>query len=222
MNKLLSSLAIALVACVTLVSAQAQEVHGDAKMGAKKNATCIGCHGIVGYQASFPEVHKVPKISGQSAAYISSALNAYKKGDRKHPTMRGVAGSLSDQDIADLSAFYAASGVAEGAPALAAAPAATGDVAALVAKGNCVSCHGASFSAPIDPSYPRLAGQHGDYLFVALKSYKADAANPQVGRSNAIMGGVAKQFSNAELKTIAGYVSSLPTDLKTVPESRFR
>lgn len=221
MNKLLSSVAAALVACMTLVSAQAQEVQGDAKMGAKKNAMCIGCHGIVGYQASFPEVHKVPKISGQGAKYIASALNAYKKGDRKHPTMRGIAASLTDQDIADLSAFYAASGVTEGAAALPAAPAATGKAAELVAKGNCTSCHGPSFSAPIDPTYPRIAGQYDDYLFVALKSYKNEGS-AQVGRSNAIMGGVAKQFSNAELKELAAYVGSLSTELKTVPESRFR
>jgi cytochrome c553 len=221
MNKLFSSLATALVACVTLVAAQAQEVQGDAAMGGKKNAMCIGCHGIVGYQASFPEVHKVPKIAGQSAKYIASALNAYKKGDRKHPTMRGVAASLTDQDIADLSAYYAASGAVEGTAALAAAPAATGHAAELVAKGNCVSCHGNSFSAPIDPSYPRIAGQHNDYLLVALKSYKSEGS-AQVGRNNAIMGGVAKQFSNAELKEIAAYVGSLPTELKTVPQSRFR
>lgn len=63
---------------------------------------CIGCHGIAGYQASFPEVYKVPMISGQSAAYIAAALDAYRKGDRHHPTMRGVAESLSDQDIADV------------------------------------------------------------------------------------------------------------------------
>jgi cytochrome c553 len=222
MNKLLSSLAAVLVACVTLVSAHAQEVQGDAKMGAKKNAMCIGCHGIIGYQASFPQVHKVPKISGQSAKYIASALNAYKKGERKHPTMRGIAVSLTDQDIADLSAFYAVNGVVEGTPALAAAPAASGKVAELLTKGNCVSCHGNSFSAPIDPSYPRIAGQHDDYVFVALKSYKSDGASAQVGRSNAIMGGIAKQFSNAELKELAAYVGSLPTELKTVPESRFR
>jgi len=221
MNKLLSIVAATLVSCVTLVTAQAQEVQGDAKAGAKKNAMCIGCHGIIGYQASFPEVHKVPKISGQSAKYIASALNAYKKGDRKHPTMRGIAASLTDQDIADLSAYYGNSGVVEGAVALAAAPAATGKAAELVAKGNCTSCHGASFSAPIDPSYPRIAGQHDDYLFVALKSYKAEG-NAQVGRGNAIMGGVAKQFSNAELKELAAYVGSLPSELKTVPESRFR
>lgn len=221
MNKMLSSLAAALVACVTLVSAHAQEVQGDAKMGAKKNATCIGCHGIVGYQASFPEVHKVPKISGQSAGYIVSALTAYKKGERKHPTMRGVATSLNEQDIADLAAYYSASGVVEGQVALAAAPAAAGHAAELVTKGNCVSCHGASLSAPIAPSYPRIAGQHEDYLLVALKSYKNDSS-AQVGRGNAIMGGIAKQFSNAELKELAAYVGSLPSDLKTVPESRFR
>jgi cytochrome c553 len=221
MNKLFSTVAAALVACVTLVSAHAQELTGDAKMGAKKNAMCIGCHGIVGYQASFPEIHKVPMISGQGAKYIAASLHAYKKGERKHPTMRGISASLSDQDIADLAAYYADSGVAQGATALAAAPAASGHAAELVAKGNCTSCHGASFSAPIDPSYPRIAGQHRDYLFVALKSYKNDSS-AQVGRGNAIMGGIAKQFTNAELKVLAAYLGSLPSDLKTVPESRFR
>ena len=79
----------------------AQEVKGDAKAGAGKVATCIGCHGIKGYQASFPEVYKVPMISGQGAKYISSALTAYQKGERRHPTMRGIATALSEQDIAD-------------------------------------------------------------------------------------------------------------------------
>ena len=221
MNKLLLSLSAVLVASVTVFSAHAEDIKGDAKAGATKNAMCIGCHGIVGYQASFPEIHKVPKIAGQGAGYITAALNAYKKGERKHPTMRGIAESLTDQDIADLSAFYAASGAVEGAAALAAAPAATGKAAELVAKGNCASCHGDSFSKPIDPSYPKIAGQHSDYLFVALKAYKTET-NPQIGRGNAVMGGVAKQFSNTELKELANYLGRLPTELKTVPESRFR
>ncbi len=221
MNKLLLSLSALLVASVTAVSVHAEDIKGDAKAGEKKNAMCIGCHGIVGYQASFPEIHKVPKISGQGAAYITAALNAYKKGERKHPSMRGIAQSLTDQDMADLAAFYSTSGVVEGAAALGDAPAATGKTAELLAKGNCTSCHGKSLSAPIDPSYPKIAGQHGDYLLVALKSYKAEN-NPQVGRGNAIMGGIAKQFSYAELKELAGYVSSLPGELKTVPEKRFR
>lgn len=76
---------------------------------------CIGCHGIQGYQASFPEVYKVPKISGQGEKYIANALTAYKKGERRHPTMKGVAYSLSDQDIADISAYYSTHGKVEGA-----------------------------------------------------------------------------------------------------------
>ena len=93
------------VACVT-VSAEAQQVTGKAQDGAKKVAMCVGCHGIIGYQASFPEIHKVPMISGQSAKYIVGALTAYKKGERKHPSMKAIAGSLSDQDMADLAAYY--------------------------------------------------------------------------------------------------------------------
>jgi len=221
MNKLLLSLSALLVASVTAFSAQAQEIKGDAKAGEKKNAMCIGCHGIVGYQASFPEIHKVPKISGQGEKYIASALNAYKKGERKHASMRGIAASLTDQDIADLSAFYAANGVVEGAAAPSKAADGSAKAMELVTKGACASCHGDSFSKPIDPSYPKIAGQHSDYLYVALKAYKTEN-NAQIGRGNAIMGGVAKQFSNAELKEMANYLGKLPGELKTVPESRFR
>jgi cytochrome c553 len=67
---------------------------------------CIGCHGIADYKTSFPEVYRVPKIGGQSAKYIEAALHAYKKGDRNHPSMHGIAASLSDQDIADIAAYY--------------------------------------------------------------------------------------------------------------------
>lgn len=67
---------------------------------------CIGCHEIPGYKSSFPSVYSVPKLYGQSAKYIESALIAYRKGDRSHPTMRSIAGSLSDQDISSLAAYY--------------------------------------------------------------------------------------------------------------------
>lgn len=86
--------------------AVAAEVVGNAKAAESKNAQCIGCHGIAGYKAAFPEVYSVPLIGGQSAKYIENALNEYKKGDRKNLTMRGIAASLSDQDIADLAAYY--------------------------------------------------------------------------------------------------------------------
>lgn len=221
MNKFLLSVSAALVASATVFAAHAEGVQGDAQAGAKKNAMCIGCHGIVGYQASFPEVYKVPKISGQSGKFIASALSAYKKGERKHPSMKGIAVTLTEQDIADLAAFYEASGVVENAPVLQKAAGGSDKVNALLAKGNCASCHGESLSKPIDPSYPKIAGQHSDYLYVALKAYKTEG-NANIGRGNAIMGGIAKQFSNAELKELAGYVGSLPGELKVVPQSRFK
>jgi len=209
----------------TLSLAQAQDAKpagpGSAAAGEKKAAMCIGCHGIKGYQASFPEIHKVPMISGQGGKYIAAALTAYKKGERKHPTMRGIAVSLTDQDIADLAAFYEQHGGKPAAAVPEQAPAAHGDVAKLIEKGACVSCHGANFNKPIDGSYPKIAGQHADYLFVALKAYKTDG-NANVGRSNAIMAGQAKQFSNAELRAMAEYLASLPGELRTVKEPSFR
>ncbi len=122
MKKLLQ-ISITLAALFGAAAVQAQDV----KAGEKKVAMCIGCHGIPGYQASFPEIHKVPMI----------------------------------------------------------------------------------------------AGQHADYLTVALKSYKTEK-NANVGRSNGVMAGQVKQFSNAELKAIAGYIASLPGELATVPQSKMR
>lgn len=219
MNKTLTTI-FALAVAVAAASSQAQEVKGDVKAAEGKVAMCVGCHGIPGYQSSFPEVYKVPKIAGQNAAYITSALHAYAKGERRHPSMRAIAVSLSEQDIADVSAYYAQLG-GEAAPAAAKPAEPNTQVAALLQKGACVSCHGDNFAKPIDPSYPNVAGQHADYLFVALKAYKVEKGG-YVGRSNAIMAGVAKQFTNAELKALSGYISSLDGGLKTVAEPRFR
>jgi cytochrome c553 len=214
---LISSLFVA-----ALSVAQAQDAKpGSVAAGEKKAAMCIGCHGIKGYQASFPEIHKVPMISGQGAKYIVASLAAYKKGDRKHPTMRAIAASMTDQDMADLAAFYEQHGGKAGEAPPDGPPAASAAVNALLTKGACASCHGANYSKPIDPSYPKIAGQHADYLYVALKSYKTEG-NAQVGRNNAIMGGQVKQFSNAELKAMAEYLGSLPGELRTVKESYFR
>jgi cytochrome c553 len=73
-------------------------------------SNCIGCHSIPGYQASFPQVYRVPKIGGQTPQYIEAALKAYRQGDRNHPTMVGIAKGLSDQQITALAAYYAARG----------------------------------------------------------------------------------------------------------------
>lgn len=217
-----STIAACLLAFAGLAHAQDAKP-GDRNAGGMKAQLCIGCHNIPGYQSSFPEVYKVPKIAGQSPKYIVAALGEYKKGDRKFPTMRAVAASLTDQDMADLAAFYSTLGQEGGSRDVPATAGVTPTpvVAKLLAQANCASCHGANFNAPIDPSYPKLAGQYADYLYAALKAYQTDK-NPHVGRSNAIMMGMARPFTHVELKELAAYFASLPGDLRTVAESRFR
>lgn len=227
MNKLLNTLFGLSVACATgLALAQSPApAAGAAPATASpqslkaKTAMCYGCHGIVGYRTSFPEVYSVPMLAGQNAKYIAAALHAYQTGDRKHPTMRGIAASLTDQDIQDIAQYYEKLGDAK---PLGDKPNREPDaqVAALINKAACFSCHGANLSKPIDPSYPKISGQHADYLFVALKAYKTQN-NPTFGRNNGVMGAIAKQFSNSELKAIASYVGSLDSELQTKPESKF-
>ncbi len=217
LSPMFAALALATAAALP---AQAQ-VTGDAKAGEGKVAMCIGCHGIVGYKSSFPEVYRVPKISGQNAKYIEVVLDSYKKGERKHPSMRGIAVTLTEQDIADVAAFYAEQGRDDQAAELPAPREPRAEVAQLLQKGACVSCHGDNFSKSIDPSYPKIAGQHPDYLFMALKAYR-DNSHQTWGRGNPIMAGMAKQFSNAELKAMAQYIGSLPGELKTIPQPKFR
>ena len=230
MNNALSMfpLLLALAGFGTAAQAQAPAA-GDAARGATQAAMCIGCHGIVGYQSSFPEVHRVPMIAGQGAKYISAALLAYQKGDRKHPTMRGIAASLSEQDMADLGAYYEQLGKANAktVPATLATPVPDALKDRMAA---CVACHGANFNTPLDPAYPKLAGQYADYLYSALKQYHTDG-NPLVGRNNATMRAQVVQeadgkkkltFTNAELKQMAKYLGALPGDMRVVPQSRFR
>jgi len=108
MNRTGIALAVAAIAFAGV--ARAQTPAGDAAAGAGKVSMCIGCHGIDNYKTAFPEVYSVPKLGGQHAAYIVKALQAYKAGDRTHPSMRGIAGSLTDKDMADIAAYYSSGG----------------------------------------------------------------------------------------------------------------
>jgi cytochrome c553 len=98
---------VTVVCAVSAPIVFAQAPAGDAKAGAQKVQMCQGCHGIPGWRTAFPEVYHVPKIAGQHPQYFVAALKAYKSGDRKHPSMRAVAQSLSEKDMADLAAYYA-------------------------------------------------------------------------------------------------------------------
>jgi cytochrome c553 len=96
------------LAATWLPAQGAGSIEGNAEAAKAKLSMCIGCHGIEGYRTTFPQVYSVPKLGGQHPEYIVTALRAYKSGERSHPSMQGVAGSLSEQDMADLAAYYGA------------------------------------------------------------------------------------------------------------------
>jgi len=102
------ALTLAVTATLSLASASAI-AKGDPVEGKKLVYTCTGCHGIDGYKNAYPNYH-VPRLGGQNEQYIVNALTEYKKGDRKHPTMRAQAESFSDQDIANIAAYLSSVG----------------------------------------------------------------------------------------------------------------
>ena len=102
--------ALATILAIPLAAAQSPAV-GDAAKGRDKTQKCQGCHGIDGWRTAYPEVYRVPRIGNQHEAYLVKALQEYKSGERAHPSMRAIAASLSDQDMADLAAYYAQGGV---------------------------------------------------------------------------------------------------------------
>lgn len=108
--------AVALAAASLAVSAQAPAPAaapkaGDAAAGRNKVFQCQGCHGVADWKTVFPEVYRVPKLGGQKPAYIVAAMRAYKSGERDFATMRGMVADLTEQDMADIAAYYGASNI---------------------------------------------------------------------------------------------------------------
>jgi cytochrome c553 len=185
------AVALAAASLGGVAAARADEPAADAAHGARLGYTCYGCHGIPDYRNAYPTYH-VPKIGGQHYAYLVAALGEYRAGARPHPTMKGQASSLSEQDARDLAAFFSsANPVKSGGKATGTAPA---------AATTCVACHGAD-GVGILPEYPTLAGQHADYLEQALKAYRKGS------RQNAVMNGMAGQLKDEDIRALAEYFS---------------
>ncbi len=104
-----------IVAAISAALASSALAAGDPAAGRQKNFQCMGCHGIPGWKTAFPEVYPVPKLGGQHAAYLVSALKQYKSGERDHATMRSIASGLSEKDMEDLAAYYSQAGSAAAA-----------------------------------------------------------------------------------------------------------
>src|SRR6266404_5696835 len=172
------------------VSAMAQEpaLQGSPQRGKQLSYTCLGCHGVDGYKNAYPN-YSVPELEGQHPEYLGAALKEYRDGDRAHLTMHSQASTLTDQDIADIVAYFS------GKPLTAdSKPEGTIPAAAQL----CTSCHGAN-GVGITPQYPTLAGQHPDYIVRALEEYKKG------GRKNPIMAGMAATVKDEDMAIIADY-----------------
>lgn len=166
---------------------------GDAERGRELGFTCLGCHGIPGYRNAYPS-YRVPKLDGQKAAYIETALKAYRAGTRPHPTMQAQADSLSDADIMDLVAWITAGETA------------TDDVDAQTpglpeVATTCVTCHGTA-GKDVTPAPPVLSGQQPSYLEHALGQYK------EAARGQNVMNAFAAGLAPADMKRIAAFYAS--------------
>ncbi|MCU0977392.1 MAG: c-type cytochrome [Steroidobacteraceae bacterium] len=184
----------ALILSAAFLLPAAAQAEGDPERGRKLAYTCMGCHGIENHKNAYPN-YSVPRLGGQHAAYMMAALAEYESKARWHPTMRGLAATLSDQDKADIAAYF------EGP-----APVTSGGtpVGTMPAAGQaCMACHGAD-GVGILPEYPTLAGQHEDYLRQALRDYRAGK------RQNAIMNGFAATLTDADIRQLAAYFARQP------------
>ena len=195
-------MAVLLASLVVSVNSQAA---GNAAAGKTKSMACAGCHGADGNSA----VGIWPKLSSQHADYIAKQLSDFKSGARKDPTMTAMAVALSEQDIADISAFYAAQPVNTGK----ADKALTAAGEKIYRGGNskkgvaaCMACHGPAGTGNAAAKFPSVGGQHADYVAKALKDFREGT---RTNDSAKMMRDVAAKLSDDEIKAVAAYVSGL-------------
>ncbi len=177
---------------------------GDAKAGKQRSLSCTACHGADGNS----QVAQFPKIAGQVPGYISQQLMKFKSGERASPIMSGIVGALSEQDMANLDAYYSSQKITAGSITAEQEQDARAGEAIFrggIAEFNvpaCMGCHGPSGSG-IPPNFPRLAGQHADYIETQLLAFKTKQ------RVNLIMNPIAFPLSEQQIKQLALYISAL-------------
>ena len=181
---------------------------GDAARGSVIGQTCAGCHGIPGYYNAHPAYH-VPKLGGQNADYVEVALQGYRRGTRGHETMRAQASSLSDQDIADVAAYFTERFEGEAEAARTRASKAKID-AGRAKSATCAACHGPDGVAAA-PQWPSLAGQHENYLQVALERYKSGQ------RVDLVMNPLIAALDEQSIEELAAFFAAQPHLYNTVP-----
>ena len=172
-------------AMVLMVATFTHAVEGEPAAGKRKTVTCNACHGQSGFKS-------MPKLGGQSAPYLIAALRAYKEDKRAHATMRDVAHALSERDIADLAAHYAA------------VPKVVGETTATAPVGaeRCAACHGADGAQPVVPEIALIAGQSAGYLDQTLKEYKSGL------RPHAVMQEQVRELGDAQIAELVAWYAA--------------
>ncbi len=198
-------LTLALLGSLLTVAAHAQDASVDA--GRTKSATCAACHGLDGNSVT-PDW---PSLAGQHTAYIVRQLKSFKAGDRVNVTMKPFADMLTDQDMADIAAYFSAQKpVPKGAdPALV-------NLGQQIYRGGvpqrgiaaCIACHGPSGDGNPLAAYPRISGQHATYVARTLGEYASGARRSDVDL-NQMMRNEAKLLGDDEIKALASYVQGL-------------
>ena len=179
---------------------------GDPEAGEALSQPCAACHGVDG-NSNNPEW---PKIAGQNEKYLRDSLKAYRDGRRQDPLMMGQVANLSDQDIADLAAYYAGQSKQIGSadPELV-------ELGEQIYRGGnpetgvsaCMACHGPSGSGNAPAGYPAVSGQHAAYNAIALRAYANGERN---GTMNAeMMQSIAERMSDEEIQAVSSYMEGL-------------
>ncbi|MDT0633552.1 c-type cytochrome [Spectribacter hydrogenooxidans] len=188
-------------------------VDGDPEAGAEKAAPCAACHGGDGNSSNA----QWPKIAGQSSAYLYQQLKHFKSGDRANAVMQGQVANLSDQDMKDLATHYAGNSMTPGV----ADPEQVDRGSKLYHAGDeeagvpaCAGCHGPAGQGNAAAAYPRIAGQHADYLSTRLKAYRE---GEQGYPAAAIMSGVAAELADEDIQALTSYIQGLAPRGKASP-----
>lgn len=198
------SLSVVLGVIAGLLASAPGFAQGDGEAGAAKVATCIACHGQDGISISA----EFPSLAGQVPGYIEKQLRLYKSGERQNPIMAGMVASLSEQDMADIDAYYSSLE----APVLSLSE----DQVEEARRGEklyrggyrpfdiaaCMACHGPGGHG-IPPVYPRVSGQQAEYLETQLLAFKSGA------REHEIMNPIAFRLSESQIRELALYMSAL-------------
>lgn len=203
MNTLLVSLLLTLGVCA---GAQAADLAGSAAAGQGKALVCGACHGPDGNSP----IGNFPKLAGQGERYLLKQLREIKDGKRVVPEMTGLLMPLNDQDLADLAAWYASQKGSVGA----ANPAQVARGEALFRGGKledgmpaCIGCHSPDGAGNAPAGYPRLGGQHADYIKKQLNAFREEE---RVNDGDSmVMRSIAAKLSNKDIEALAQYIQGL-------------